>query len=636
MPVKPQSLEDTVALLRPDRAAFAEFYDRERPQGAPDFKTLRLLRGGAAGPEADQTRQDILAALKRAEADGWLGAFSAAKARSLFKDAAGAIRFQAIANPNIDFDHIGAVSDGVLKAMVRCCRVVTGINDENPVKGSGFLIGPQLVLTNWHVVKGQIGQDAEATRGNAVNIEVEFDSLRDRDGSVGKRKKTYKMAPDWLVTFSDAHAKDVSTDEIGAPRSLPDDLQELAKHIDYAVIELAEPVGYERGWYDLSRAPDAPAGGVPGQLVQFPGNYAMRVTTGDYLDKPAYPGRIVHEMNTIGGSSGGLCASTSYDPIALHQGALVLKELPDDTEGKPMMMGVRNVAIPLKLIASMAGEAISLRARAAPMLLHQTRAPATDPIAGRAEAQRILHETAHGANRIMVVRNSYDPQTGQLRTGIGKSFTVRILEAMVEPSEHLIRVVGARDLPGEAFAAARVLAAAFREAGADAAVVAAFDAVEQAQPAGDTTGDAAIIPLAELLMTALRLAAGARTLWLVIDDLDRHPVDSGAGTANLLNLLYRSISGDDRVRAVLIGPTADLPGLGSLNARTEPLADLTEADIERWIVLSRGPERPLGDFLNVLRDMVVRTLPAWRADASMSRTQKIADILKIVVAPQLA
>jgi hypothetical protein len=652
---KPQTIEDMAALLKPDRTAFAALYDRERPSGAPDFKSLAVQRQRASGEtEEERTRQDMLAALRRAETDQWLTHFTPAKLRDLSDDPEVIIALQAITNPNVDFDHIGDVSDGVLKAMRRCCRVVCG-DDGDAVKGSGFLIGPQLVLTNWHVVQAQIEADraqadvnekrakAAAKAGQAlqqgempsapIKVHVEFDSFRNRDGSVTPHVEE-RVIDKWLVISSPADGGQPPT--IGVERILPSDPEVMKTCIDFAILELANPVGYERGWYDLSADLPPPAPKAQGVLVQFPGNYAMRVTAGPYLKKPALPARVCHSMNTINGSSGGLCATSAYEPLALHQGALRLRQKMDSVEKTKLIMGDRNVAIPLGLIAQMAGQAISLRIRDAPAKIYQ----AVDgrPIVGREGLQRAIHESIYGPNRIILVRNSYDQETGQLKNGIGKSFTVTILEAMTTPAEHLIRVVGSGALPADPYAAAQALAAPFRDPSADGAILQAFDALAGAAPRGDTTQDADVRILADLLLAVLLLAAGRRTLWLVIDDLDRHPIDSDSQTANLLNLLYTSISMQPHLRAVLIGPTATLPMLESLNVRIEgPLRDFQAAEIERWIMLARGHDRPLAaEYIAMLQKMVVATLPNWKPEEPLSQTARIAQILTTTVGPLLA
>lgn len=630
------TLEELVKLLRHDRASFAAFYDQNRPQGAPNFKTVAVLRVQPPGESAqDRDRLDMLAALKLAQEGGWLDVFSPTKARALFSDVKDAVQFQAIANPNIDFDHIGELNDGLLKAMQRCCRIVC-TQGETPVQGSGFLIGPQLVLTNWHVVSGQMQGGAPAADSHA-RIRVEFDAYKRRNGDI-PTPTCINVARQWLVAFSAAHEEDKNIETLGVQRPMPLDRELLKTLADFAVIALATPVGYQRGWYNLSAAIASPADGAMGQLVQFPGSYAMRVTGGAYDDPTLYPARVVHRMNAIGGSSGGLCATTSYEPLALHQGALLLQEIND--EGAKVRAGIRNIAIPLATIAELAGDEIALRTREAPRIVHSTQPSAGDiaaPIAGRRDLQAAIHSAAHGDTRIILVRNSYSPETGAIMSRVGKSFTMRILEAMVEPDANVIRVVSAADIPSHPYAAAAKLAEPFRDLALDSQAVEAFAALDAAQPADDTSLQAAVIPLAELVATALRRAAGPRTLWLVIDDLDRHPIEPSSGTADLLNLLYRMISADPQLRAVLIGSTSELASLVGLNYLSEgPLRHIQQADIEDWIKLRSGPARVMPqEMSSAMADMAMTIIEKWPASPPLSRTEIAAAVLAEYIGPNL-
>lgn len=650
------TLETMAERLQANRGAFAAVHDREKPSDSQDFKTIAALRARKPGEsEEERNRADILEALKRAKDEDWLDRFTPAVLSELTDDAQLVIELQAITNPKVDFDHVGDVSTGLLKAMRRCCRIVCG-DDGDASRGSGFLIGPQLVLTNWHVVSRKIladeavekrwlaDQDALRAAGKAaeadglprparppIAIRVEFDLVRNRDGTINEPRKELVIDA-WLVASSRDSSEAAPA---GLVRPLPNNLDVLKTCLDFAVLELANPVGYERGWYVLDKDLAPPQPDAQGVLVQFPGEYAMRVTAGAFTEgEPELPARVRHAMNTIGGSSGGLCATTTYEPLALHQGSLKTKRQQDAVEKKRLDMGVENVAIPLGLIAEAAGQTIALRAREAPALIHRTTAG--EPIVGRSALQRALHESIYGDNRIIVVRNNFDSNTGKLRAGIGKSFTVKILEAMTRPDETLIRTISAKELPADPYAAARALAAPFREAAGDAGAQ-AFAAVETAAPHGDTTQDADARGLADSLANALRLAAGTRTLWLVIDDLDRHPVDGAGQTANLLNLLYEQITADQRLRALLIGPSPSFLPAPTLKLRNDgPLGEIEPAEIEQWIALARGPDRPFdNNNISMLQRMAIAMLPGWKPEQMMSRSARLAQILTDVIGPQL-
>lgn len=653
----PLTLEKLVRALRPDRVAFAAVYDRERPSDAFDFKTISMLRARLASEtEAERDRNDVLAALRAAQEEGWLSSFNPIALREIGTDPTLAIRFQAITNPDIDFDHIGDISDGVLNAMRRCCRIVCGDDTAgNATKGSGFLIGPQLVLTNWHVVKAAISAlenyrakllEEQRTDSNIimlpppVRLRVEFDSLRLRDGTT-TAPVIELLAEDWLVAYSDDGGQ-IRATQTGDVASYPQGLEVLEKSIDFAVIALANPVGYERGWYELREDLPLPKQNSSGQLIQYPGNFAMRVTAGPYLSTEEVPGRLKHSMNTIGGASGGLCATTGYEPLALHQGALVVTDVLDPIENSTLPTGTENVAIPLAFIARASGEKIAARATMAPARIHRLTGKFNQnykdhPVIGRGLLQHAIHESISGPNRIIVVRNSFDSETGQLKGRIGKSFTVNILGEMTDPTANFIREVNAVDLSTDAYESARVLLTPFEESEAPQEIAEALNRVKNAKSLGMSSSDADMRELADFVIAALRSVAGRRTLWLVIDKLDVHPISSPSTTSTLLSCLYEGIAIEDRLRAVLIGPTRNLslpPGKFAVDG---PLGDFEETELEQWMQLARGPGRPMTrDAITMLQRIVTHMLPEWRPQEQLSRCERIAQILKTIVAPQLA
>lgn len=198
----------------------------------------------------------------------------------------------------------------------RVCRI------EYPAataRGTGFLIGPSTVLTNYHVVKAVIDGDAAP-----ADIALRFDFMVGHDGVSVRPGTVHRLAGNWLVDHSPYSARDFEVDPATEP---------AADELDYALLRLdaepgTEPVGgetgdpqpAERGWielpsetYDFAQQPAL-------YIVQHPAGAPMRVA----LDSDAVVGvnagrtRVRYTTTTEPGSSGSPCFGPDWQAVALH------------------------------------------------------------------------------------------------------------------------------------------------------------------------------------------------------------------------------------------------------------------------------------------------------------------------------
>lgn len=184
--------------------------------------------------------------------------------------------------------------------------------------GTGFLIGPDLVITNHHVmdvvISGQVPPEAVVFR---------FDYKRLSDAVVTEGT-IVRLAPgDWLVDGSPPSRVDAErAPKSGVPK--PDEL-------DYAIVRLdgspgshpvggkADPKAPARGWID-GRTPVAAAPDSPLLIMQHPSAAPLKLA----LDMRAVIGqnangtRLTYNVNTEGGSSGAPCFDANWDLVALH------------------------------------------------------------------------------------------------------------------------------------------------------------------------------------------------------------------------------------------------------------------------------------------------------------------------------
>src|SRR5262249_28461405 len=139
----------------------------------------------------------------------------------------------------------------------RCvCQVRCGTS-----KGTGFLVGRDLVLTCFHVVRTHLERGVPA-----ADVQVRFDYRAAVDGSPPPPTLTWQaIDAAWSIPFSPVSSADVTL--LGEPA---DD------ELDYAVLRLASPVaddsvdGHPRGWVDISVDRALPPEEAPILIAQHP------------------------------------------------------------------------------------------------------------------------------------------------------------------------------------------------------------------------------------------------------------------------------------------------------------------------------------------------------------------------------
>lgn len=185
--------------------------------------------------------------------------------------------------------------------------------------GTGFLVGPDLVMTNYHV--------AFPTGANRPygGLSVLFD---------------YKFRPGA-----------VAVDE-GTPAALADDFlvaDSPVAQLDYALLRLAGPVGKQpiaelpngvhRHWIASTGKDGTPAALVDGDpliIIQHPKGAPLGISFGNVTSQK--DNRVLHDVNTQDGSSGSPCLDAALALTALHH-AHNMKE-------------AANQAVPWRLILS--------------------------------------------------------------------------------------------------------------------------------------------------------------------------------------------------------------------------------------------------------------------------------------------
>jgi hypothetical protein len=184
--------------------------------------------------------------------------------------------------------------------------------------GTGFLVGPDLVLTNQHVVKRLVGDAALAP-----HTLVRFDYKQTDQGKpvLASKVTEVRLAGQWLVDSSPPSKKDwdATLGDAG--------LDEL----DFALVRLATKIGDEpvggssgdqnaqpRGWIDVAAAGLAPDIGQQIFIFQHPDGEPLRLSVGTITEYNGNKSRVRYDANTKDGSSGSPCFNASLQLCALH------------------------------------------------------------------------------------------------------------------------------------------------------------------------------------------------------------------------------------------------------------------------------------------------------------------------------
>lgn len=183
--------------------------------------------------------------------------------------------------------------------------------------GTGFLVGPDRVLTNYHVVEDLI-------KGGYTfdKVVCEFDFNSDA-------RQTVRIA---LAGPALASAPYSQSDLDGTGQPGPGEL-------DYALLPLASPAGGTRGFFALDPVPRLLALNDFLFVCQHANGQQLTLALGTITDFPGKADRIRYDVTTDHGSSGSGVFTPELDLIGLHHAA--------DPASQPKY----NQAVPIWLIA---------------------------------------------------------------------------------------------------------------------------------------------------------------------------------------------------------------------------------------------------------------------------------------------
>lgn len=199
----------------------------------------------------------------------------------------------------------------------RVCRVEVG----NGAMGTGFLVGPDAVLTNYHVLQSVLDGTNRADR-----VRCRFDYQLLADGRKVDGTPLSLHATNWRIDHSEYSP--------GEANNQPDNGTPTPDQLDYALVRLERPIGSEaldssarpgaatplRGWIRVPGAEPALTPNMPIFILQHPNQEPLKLAfdTRGVINLNANGSRVRYATNTLGGSSGSPCFDVHWNLIALH------------------------------------------------------------------------------------------------------------------------------------------------------------------------------------------------------------------------------------------------------------------------------------------------------------------------------
>ena len=301
---------------------------------------------------APDYRSRIFRLIRTADAEGWvlrlIGAAREARPQDAALQAVAAELGLSTVPPSLEriiFASVPFVDISTWRAQLgeleaQVCRVEIPTELQGTI-GTGFLIAPDLCLTNYHVVKPLIDQLADPGQAR-----LRFDYKRAADGTVVRAGTQFALADEWLVAARPPSALDILVDP-GNQLPAPDEL-------DFAILRVQDDPGEQAAGLADGLA-DAPKRGWmhrigvdgfeqdhPLFLLEHPEGAPLKLAFGASAGLNANATRLRHRINTEAGSSGAPCLNARLELVALHHSG--------DPNFDPAHKPAYNSAIPLAAI----------------------------------------------------------------------------------------------------------------------------------------------------------------------------------------------------------------------------------------------------------------------------------------------
>ena len=234
---------------------------------------------------------------------------------------------EAIINSEDNFLDVSWLFGAIYSAQA-VCRIE--VPEDNP-SATGFLIGPDLLLTNHHVLPNE-NYVKQAT--------LRFDYRTDSLGIVTQRGRTFKLQPDFYH-WSPPEELDYALVRVQGTPLKQDDVDK-----DSSIMDLVLK-GKHRGYLVLK--PDYVTKHNRVNIIQHPGGKPMKaVLTQNYVTDDMANSRLRYVADTMEGSSGSPVFNRMWEVVGLHHtGKPYPPEAPSNDSKKPRKTRV-NEGIPIR------------------------------------------------------------------------------------------------------------------------------------------------------------------------------------------------------------------------------------------------------------------------------------------------
>lgn len=464
-------------------------------------------------------------------------------------------RAEAVTDVNAVWIDPARLSPAVMLACRRVCRVIAIQADGQFRSGTGFLVGPSAVMTNWHVVAELItifGNGPLAP--NALRFH--FDNLRGGSNAdittLAARSENWLLAESPMGLLSPAgREKEVGWWMDANERRTW--LAGLDDTLDFAVIALDAAPGELRGWYNIGASAAFDATGSC-QVFHHPAGQGLSFSTGSitFPPPPVKGNRLFHTASTVRGSSGGLLVNWLGLPVGLHHAGYGPEILAAGGKRPLVPDEIINAAVPIAAIAKKIGSE-KLRSITTSVRLAPPRGciDGRQPLFGRSDLLAALEELSSDVvtgpqKRLLWIK---PPPEGTLKRP-GKTFSVAVMKALlprhifIELTADMVKTDG------------RAMAAFLLDRISPGRQV-VLPEVTDASTTEAAYHEHHLIPR---LFEELNAAAAGKQVWIVLDELDTMSLPDTAGR-RFLDMLYDRMPACPQLRLVLIGLKTSVPSI---------------------------------------------------------------------------
>lgn len=241
-------------------------------------------------------------------------------------------------NPSLPMEELNEFLESVKRQV---CLIVSRLGNNGAVVcGTGFLIGPDLVLTCRHVLRDLAPAADPYANGNRV--EIYFDFLRgepvDRLSPNLPGAKLVTLNHMWHVASHPESVPDGLTGELR-----PEEMARIKGSLDFVLLRLDTSVGLQsldagggrrRGWVEM------PPDDVPQNLQvddsiiipQHPAGYSLRIDFGRFNEHDQTQTRIRYRVNAANGTSGAPCFNQKFKLVGIHNAYVGPRDRPIENQ----------------------------------------------------------------------------------------------------------------------------------------------------------------------------------------------------------------------------------------------------------------------------------------------------------------